>query len=55
MSDPAVGLLMLGLIVVVIMMGFATAFTLMGLGILFRLLRFLCPGRGRGIKIASST
>ena len=35
MSDPALGLLMLGLIVVVIMMGFATAFTLMGLGIIF--------------------
>src|SRR5438105_9966029 len=32
MSDPALGLLMLALIVVVIMMGFATAFTLMGLG-----------------------
>src|SRR5919206_305449 len=32
MSDPALGLLMLGLIVVVIMMGFPTAFTLMGLG-----------------------
>ncbi|MDB5589980.1 TRAP transporter large permease subunit [Enterovirga sp.] len=35
MSDPALGLLMLGLIVVVIMMGFPTAFTLMGLGIFF--------------------
>src|SRR5437762_2726200 len=34
MSDPALGLLMLTLIVVVIMMGFATAFTLMGLGII---------------------
>ena len=33
MSDPALGLLMLALIVVVIMMGFPTAFTLMGLGI----------------------
>jgi TRAP-type mannitol/chloroaromatic compound transport system permease large subunit len=35
MSDPAMGLLMLGLIVVVIMMGFPTAFTLMGLGMFF--------------------
>lgn len=35
MSDPALGLLMLCLIVVVIMMGFPTAFTLMGLGMFF--------------------
>jgi TRAP-type mannitol/chloroaromatic compound transport system permease large subunit len=35
MSDPALGLLMLSLIVVVIMMGFPTAFTLMGLGMFF--------------------
>jgi TRAP-type mannitol/chloroaromatic compound transport system permease large subunit len=35
MSDPALGLMMLGLIVVVIMMGFPTAFTLMGLGMFF--------------------
>jgi TRAP-type mannitol/chloroaromatic compound transport system permease large subunit len=35
MSDPALGLLMLVLIVVVIMMGFPTAFTLMGLGMFF--------------------
>jgi TRAP-type mannitol/chloroaromatic compound transport system permease large subunit len=35
MSDPALGLLMLGLIVAVIMMGFPTAFTLMGLGMFF--------------------
>ena len=35
MSDPALGLLMLALIVVVIMMGFPTAFTLMGLGMFF--------------------
>ena len=31
MSDPALGLAMLALIVVVIMMGFPTAFTLMGI------------------------
>ena len=35
MSDPALGLLMLTLIVVVIMLGFPTAFTLMGLGMMF--------------------
>ena len=40
MSDPALGLLMLGLIVVVIMMGFPTAFTLMGLGMFFGFIAF---------------
>ena len=35
MSDPAMGLTMLALIVVVIMLGFPTAFTLMGLGMVF--------------------
>jgi len=44
MSDPALGLLMLALIVVVIMMGFATAFTLMGLGIFFGFIAFYTPG-----------
>jgi TRAP-type mannitol/chloroaromatic compound transport system permease large subunit len=43
MSDPALGLLMLGLIVVVIMMGFPTAFTLMGLGIFFGFIAFFDP------------
>jgi TRAP-type mannitol/chloroaromatic compound transport system permease large subunit len=43
MSDPALGLLMLVLIVVVIMMGFATAFTLMGLGIIFGYFAFYSP------------
>jgi len=43
MSDPALGLLMLGLIVVVIMMGFATAFTLMGLGMFFGFIAFYRP------------
>src|SRR5581483_12233645 len=40
MSDPALGLLMLCLIVVVIMMGFPTAFTLMGLGMFFGFIAF---------------
>jgi TRAP-type mannitol/chloroaromatic compound transport system permease large subunit len=43
MSDPALGLLMLTLIVVVIMMGFPTAFTLMGLGIVFGFVAFYNP------------
>ena len=43
MSDPALGLLMLALIVVVIMMGFATAFTLMGLGMFFGYIAFFNP------------
>ena len=43
MSEPALGLLMLGLIVVVIVMGFPTAFTLMGLGIFFGFYAFYDP------------
>ncbi len=46
MSDPALGLLMLSLIVVVIMMGFPTAFTLMGLGIMFGFKAFYDPTHG---------
>src|SRR5215831_6244217 len=45
MSDPALGLLMLTLIVVVIMMGFATAFTLMGLGMFFGFIAFYDPAQ----------
>src|SRR5215210_638103 len=44
MSDAALGLTMLLLIVVVIMMGFPTAFTLMGLGIMFGWVAFYEPG-----------
>ena len=43
MSDPALGLTMLGLIVIAIMMGFPTAFTLMGLGMVFGYLAFWGP------------
>ncbi|MBM6579610.1 TRAP transporter large permease subunit [Microvirga sp. BT689] len=43
MSDPALGLTMLMLIVVVIMMGFPTAFTLMGLGMFFGFYAFYNP------------
>jgi TRAP-type mannitol/chloroaromatic compound transport system permease large subunit len=45
MSDPALGLLMLVLIVVVIMMGFPTAFTLMGLGIFFGFIAYFKSGQ----------
>jgi TRAP-type mannitol/chloroaromatic compound transport system permease large subunit len=45
MSDPALGLTMLGLIVVVIMMGFPTAFTLMGLGMAFGFTSFYDPSQ----------
>jgi TRAP-type mannitol/chloroaromatic compound transport system permease large subunit len=40
MSNAALGMTMLGLIVVVIMLGFPTAFTLMGLGMLFGYVAF---------------
>ncbi len=43
MSEPALGLLMLALIVVVIMMGFPTAFTLMGLGMFFGFIALYDP------------
>ncbi len=45
MSDPSLGLTMLALIVVAIMMGFPTAFTLMGLGMVFGYLAFWVPGQ----------
>jgi TRAP-type mannitol/chloroaromatic compound transport system permease large subunit len=45
MSDPALGLTMLALIVVVIMMGFPTAFTLMGLGMFFGFIAMHVPGQ----------
>jgi TRAP-type mannitol/chloroaromatic compound transport system permease large subunit len=42
-SDAGLGLTMLGLIVIVIMMGFPTAFTLMGLGMMFGFVAFYDP------------
>ncbi len=45
MSDPMLGMLMLSLIVVVIMMGFPTAFTLMGLGMMFGFVAFYDPAQ----------
>jgi TRAP-type mannitol/chloroaromatic compound transport system permease large subunit len=44
-SDPILGLSMLGLIVAAIMMGFPTAFTMMGLGMLFGFLAFWEPDK----------
>ena len=43
MSSPALGLTMLALIVIAIMMGFPTAFTLMGLGMIFGYIAFWAP------------
>jgi TRAP-type mannitol/chloroaromatic compound transport system permease large subunit len=43
-SDPSLGLTMLLLIVVAIMMGYPTAFTLMGLGMVFGFIAFWAPG-----------
>jgi TRAP-type mannitol/chloroaromatic compound transport system permease large subunit len=43
MTNAALGLSMLGLIVVVIMLGFPTAFTLMGLGMFFGYIAFYDP------------
>jgi len=45
MSNAALGLSMLCLIVVVIMLGFPTAFTLMGLGMLYGFVAFYDPGQ----------
>jgi TRAP-type mannitol/chloroaromatic compound transport system permease large subunit len=45
MSNAALGMTMLGLIVVVIMLGFPTAFTLMGLGMFFGFIAFYDPSQ----------
>jgi tripartite ATP-independent transporter DctM subunit len=44
-TSAHLGLLMLGLIVVAIMLGFPSAFTLMGLGMIFGFLAFYTPGQ----------
>lgn len=46
MSNGHLGLLMLSLVVVAIMLGFPTAFTLMGMGMIFALFAFLSQGEG---------
>ncbi|HXZ96111.1 MAG TPA: TRAP transporter large permease subunit [Burkholderiales bacterium] len=45
MSDPSLGLTMLALIVIVIIMGFPTAFTLMGLGMFFGFIALYDPSQ----------
>jgi TRAP-type mannitol/chloroaromatic compound transport system permease large subunit len=45
MSNAALGLTMLSLIIVVIMLGFPTAFTLMGLGMMFGFVAFYDPAQ----------
>src|SRR3989440_11779798 len=45
MTNAALGMTMLGLIVVVIMLGFPTAFTLMGLGMFFGFIAFYDPAQ----------
>jgi TRAP-type mannitol/chloroaromatic compound transport system permease large subunit len=46
MSNAALGMTMLCLIVIAIMMGFPTAFTLMGLGMIFGYIAFFDPAAG---------
>jgi TRAP-type mannitol/chloroaromatic compound transport system permease large subunit len=46
MNNGHLGLLMLSLVVVAIMLGFPTAFTLMGMGMIFALFAFLSQGEG---------
>jgi TRAP-type mannitol/chloroaromatic compound transport system permease large subunit len=46
MTNGHLGLLMLSLVVVTIMLGFPTAFTLMGMGMIFALFAFLNQGEG---------
>ena len=45
MSDPALGLSMLALIVIAIMLGFPIAFTLMGLGVVFGYIAYYNPAQ----------
>src|SRR3546814_12822549 len=50
LTNGHLGLLMLGLIVVTIMLGFPTAFTLMGMGVMFTYLAYRGMGPQIGIK-----
>ncbi|MEY3951086.1 MAG: hypothetical protein RJB21_845, partial [Pseudomonadota bacterium] len=50
-TNGHLGLLMLSLVVVAIMMGFPTAFTLMGMGMIFALFSYLSQGEGTGQAI----
>ena len=45
MTDPQVGMLMLGLFIFIIMLGFPIAFTLMAMGVGFRYYAYFTPGQ----------
>lgn len=50
MTNGHIGLLMLGLIVIAIMLGFPTAFTLMGMGVLFTWIAFRSSNPDRAVE-----
>ena len=45
MTDPQVGMLMLGLFIFIIMLGFPIAFTLMAMGVGFGYYAYYTPGQ----------
>ena len=45
MTDPQVGMLMLGLFIFIIMLGFPIAFTLMAMGVGFGYYHYYVPGQ----------
>ena len=51
MSNGHLGLLMLALVVVAIMLGFPTAFTLMGMGVMFAWLAFRSQDPGQAVQL----
>lgn len=55
MTNGHLGLLMLGLVVVAIMLGFPTAFTLMGMGMIFTFFAYWSANAGHSEKAASLT
>jgi TRAP-type mannitol/chloroaromatic compound transport system permease large subunit len=55
MSNGHLGLLMLALVVVAIMLGFPTAFTLMGMGMIFTFFAYWSQNAGHSEKAASLT
>jgi TRAP-type mannitol/chloroaromatic compound transport system permease large subunit len=55
LTQPHIGLLMLALIVVAIMLGFPTAFTLMGMGVLFTFFAYSMQGGGASLHALRQT
>ena len=51
MTNGHLGLLMLALVVVAIMLGFPTAFTLMGMGVMFAWLAFRSQDPGQAVQL----